>query len=181
MIRALDMFCGAGGSAAGARAAGVKVVAGIDMCTTAAATFAANFPEARVVVSRLEDIHLDSLTREIGEIDLLLASPECTNHTCAKGGSPRDEASRATAMLVVEYARALRPRWLVLENVVYMRPWSRYGELKRNLCDLGYCLEEHVLNSADFGVAQCRRRLFLVGDRVRPPNQIILKRSGRRF
>ena len=150
------------------------------MCATAAATFAANFPEARVVTSRLEDIHLGSLTMEIGEIDILLASPECTNHTCAKGGSPRDEASRATAMLVVEYARALRPRWLILENVVYMRPWSRYGELKRDLCDLGYCLKEHVLDSADFGVAQRRRRLFLVGDRVCQPNQTIRKRSGRR-
>ena len=180
MIRAFDMFCGVGGSSTGARAAGVEVAAGVDMCATATATFAANFPEARVITSRLEDIHLDSLTMEIGEIDILLVSPECTNHTCAKGGSPRDEASRATAMLVVEYARSLRPRWLVLENVVYMRRWSRYGELKRDLCDLGYCLKEHVLDSADFGVAQRRRRLFLVGDRVCQPNQTIRKRSGRR-
>ena len=174
------MFCGAGGSSVGARAAGVEVAIGVDMCATAAATFAANFPEARVVVSRLEDICLSSLTKETGEIDILLASPECTNHTCAKGGVPRDEASRATAMLVVEYACAFLPRWFVLENVVYMRPWSRYGELKHSLRDLGYSLEEHVLDSADFGVAQRRRRLFLVGDRVRQPNQIIRKRSGRR-
>lgn len=179
MIRGLDMFCGAGGSSAGARAAGVEVASGIDMCATAAATFAANFPEALVVTSRLEDVHLDSLKRATGRIDILLASPECTNHTCAKGGAPRDEESRATAMLVVEYARALRPRWLVLENVIHMRPWSRYGELRRDLCNLGYHLEEHVLDSADFGVAQRRRRLFLVGDRARQPHQIVRKLSGR--
>ena len=150
------------------------------MCSTAARTFAANFPAARVIVSRLEDICLRSLTQEIGEIDILLASPECTNHSCAKGGAPRDEASRATAMLVVEYARAFRPRWLVLENVIHMRPWSRYSELKSSLSDLGYFLEEHVLDATDFGVAQRRRRLFLVGDRARRPDWNISKRPGRR-
>ena len=174
------MFCGAGGSSAGARAAGAEIVAGVDMCAIAAKTFTANFPGARVITKRLEKVHLGSLKAEIGDIDLLLSSPECTNHTCAKGGALRDEASRATAMLVVHYAKALRPRWLVLENVVHMRPWSRYGELKRDLTDLGYRLHEHILDSADFGVAQRRRRLFLVGDLARIPPATIRKRSGRK-
>ena len=180
MIRAFDMFCGAGGSSAGAQAAGAEIVAGVDMCSIAARTFAANFPDALVFTTRLEDLGFKSLRSVTGPIDLLLASPECTNHTCARGAAPRDEASRATAMLVVEYARALSPRWLVLENVIHMRPWSRYGELKRGLGDLGYHLREHVLDSADFGVAQRRRRLFLVGDRARKPAPTILKRPGRR-
>ena len=174
------MFCGAGGSSAGARAAGAEIVAGVDMCPTATRTFAANFPEARVITDRLENLDLASLKAETSGIDLLLASPECTNHTCAKGGAPRSEASRATAMLVVEYARVLGPRWLILENVIHMRPWSRYGELKRDLTDLGYRLHEHVLDSADFGVAQRRRRLFLVGDRARTPSASIRKHPGRK-
>ena len=180
MIRGIDIFSGAGGSSAGARTAGVEIVAGIDMCSTAAETFAANFPEALAITNRLESLCLDSLKRKTGVVDILLASPECTNHTCAKGAAPRDEASRATAMLVVEYARVLGPRWLVLENVVHMRPWSRYGELKHRLQGLGYRLSEHVLNATDFGVAQRRRRLFLVGDRERQPEQKIRKRPGRR-
>ena len=180
MIRACDIFCGAGGSSAGARAAGVEIAAGIDMCPTATGTFAANFPDALAVTSRLEDVSPGSMKEKTGDIDILLASPECTSHTCAKGGAPRDEASRATAMLVVEYARALRPRWLVLENVIHMRPWSRYGELKHSLRDLGYHLHEHVLDAADFGVPQRRRRLFIVGDRKRQPNLNVRKRPGRR-
>jgi len=180
LICGLDIFCGAGGSSAGARAAGVEIVAGIDMCSAATGTFAANFPEALAITGRLESLCLNSLRRKTGAIDILLASPECTNHTCAKGAAPRDEASRATAMLVVEYARALEPQWLVLENVVHMRPWSRYGELKLHLQEIGYRLREHVLDSSDFGVAQRRRRLFLVGDRERQPVQAIRKRPGRR-
>lgn len=174
------MFCGAGGSSAGARAAGVDIAAGVDMCAAATETFAANFPDAKVIAGRLEDVNLASLKKTVGEIDILLASPECTNHTCAKGGAPRDEASRATAMLVVEYARKLNPRWLVLENVIHMRPWPRYGELKHDLRNLGYRLEEHVLDSNDFGVAQRRRRLFLVGDRERQPGNAVRKHPDER-
>ena len=180
MIRSCDIFCGAGGSSAGAQAAGVEVVAGIDMCATATATFAANFPGAHVVTSRLEDVEMAAFTARAGAVDILLASPECRNHTCAKGSAPRDESSRATAMHVVEYARALKPRWLVLENVVYMRPWSRYGELTDRLRGLGYHLDAWTLDASDFGVAQARRRLFLVGDLEGPPNLSLRKRRGRR-
>ena len=179
MVRALDMFCGAGGSSAGAQAAGVEIAAGIDMCPIATTTFAANFPNARIWTERLETIGLDSLKRETGTIDLLLASPECTSHSCARGNAERNEASRATAMQVIEYARALRPRWLVLENVTHMRPWSRYSELKKELKSLGYHLGEHVLDSASFGVPQRRRRLFLTGDRQRKPKEPVRKKPGR--
>jgi DNA (cytosine-5)-methyltransferase 1 len=171
-LKGLDLFCGAGGSSAGARQAGIDIVCGIDMSPLATATFNANFPSAHVITSRLENIKPATLRAKIGDIDVLLASPECTNHTCAKGAAPRDEASRATAMQIIRFARTFMPRWLILENVVHMRPWSRYGELKNRLEKLGYNLAEQVLDASHFGVAQTRRRLFLVGDRVSEPNII---------
>jgi DNA (cytosine-5)-methyltransferase 1 len=171
-MRALDIFSGAGGSSAGARCAGVDTVAAIDKCPIATATFQDNFPDAKVFTKRLEDIQLAKLRRSIGGIDILLSSPECTNHTCAKGAAPRDEKSRATAMHVIAFAEAFEPRWIVLENVVNMRPWSRYSELKKELRLLGYKLAEQVLDSSDFGVAQTRRRLFLVGDRMHDPRLV---------
>lgn len=172
LIRALDIFSGAGGGSAGARSAGIRTVAAIDMCPIATATFRDNFPDAQIYTKRLEDVRLPALRRGIGKIDMLLSSPECTNHTCAKGSAPRDEKSRATAMHVVAYAEAFKPRWIVLENVVHMRPWSRYSELKNELRALGYKLEEQVLDASNFGVPQTRRRLFLVGDREREPNVV---------
>ena len=180
VIRGLDIFCGVGGSSAGPGAAGVEVVSGIDMCSLATETFSANFSGSRVITNRLEDIDLDTLKKHIGRIDILLASPECTNHTCARGSAPRDEGSQATAMLVIDYVRVFRPRWLVVENVIQMRTWSRYGELKHALENLGYYLEEQILDSSEFGVAQTRRRLFLMGDRKKKLNLVISKCPGRR-
>ena len=180
VLRGLDIFCGMGGSSTGAQAAGVRIVCAIDMCPVATATYKANFPTTSVVRSPLERINLSKLRRKIGRIDILLASPECTNHTCAKGAAPRSERSRATAMQVVRFARAFQPRWIVLENVVHMRPWSRYEELKRKLQRLGYHLAEQILDSSDFGVAQRRRRLFLVGDRKREPTLARTRRGRKR-
>lgn len=178
-MKGLDIFCGAGGSSAGARLAGVDVVAAIDMDPIATRTYEENFPEATVITNRLELIDPNFLKKSIGAIDVLLASPECTNHTCAKGAAPRSEESRATAMQVIRFATAFKPRWLVLENVVHMRPWSRYGELKTELAALGYNLSEQVLDASDFGVPQSRRRLFLVGDMLQKPN-LVGKQSVKR-
>ncbi|HAU28970.1 MAG TPA: DNA cytosine methyltransferase [Rhodospirillaceae bacterium] len=164
-MRTLDIFCGGGGSSYGARNGGADIVCGIDLCETAIATYRDNFPQAKTYAKRLEDISLRKLHDEIGDIDLLMASPECTNHTCAKGAAPRSETSRATAMQALRYAGEFMPSWIVLENVVHMRPWSRYTELKEELASLGYNLKEFVFDASDFGVAQKRRRLFIVGNR----------------
>ena len=163
-MRTLDIFCGGGLSSSGARAAGAEIVGGIDMWDIATSTFKHNFPKATVKTARLEDINPARLRDEIGDIDLLLASPECTNHTCAKGSAPRSEESRATALQTLRYAKAFRPRWVVMENVVHMRPWSRYEELKSELRGLGYQVKEAVLDASDFGVPQRRKRLFVVCD-----------------
>jgi DNA (cytosine-5)-methyltransferase 1 len=179
-MRGLDIFSGVGGSSAGARDAGVRMAGAIDMCSIATTSYGTNFPKAHVVTSRLEDVNVGGLRKKIGSIDILLASPECTNHSCAKGGVPRSEASRATALQVVKYARVFRPRWLVLENVVHMRPWSKYESLKTMLRDIGYNISEQVLDASDYGVAQTRKRLFIVGDRVREPMLVTHKQRGRR-
>jgi DNA (cytosine-5)-methyltransferase 1 len=167
-MRTLDIFCGGGGSSYGARRAGAEILCGVDLCATATVTYAENFPKAKIVTARLESINPRKLRDSIGDIDLLLASPECTNHTCAKGAAPRSEKSRATALQALRFAKEFRPRWVILENVVHMRPWSRYGELKDSLRSLGYHLAEQVLDASEFGVPQSRRRLFVVCDRERP-------------
>lgn len=176
MINALDIFSGGGGSSYGARDAGAEIVCGIDMCNIASRTFQENFDSAIVIDRRLEEIRLNRLRDRIGDIDLLLASPECTNHTCAKGSAPKSEKSRATAMQVLRFARAFQPRWIVMENVIHMRPWPRFSELKERLEDLGYKLREQDLDSSLFGVPQKRKRLFLAADKKTEPGEVPIPR-----
>ena len=172
-VRALDLFCGAGGSSWGARAAGAEIVGGIDIDPVAMRTFADNFPTAKFTTpGDAEEIDLDDLRKTVGEVDLLLASPECTDHTHAKGNAPRREDSRRKALQVVRYARALKCRWLCVENVVNMEGWAGYGAFVDGLRALGYRIRAQKLNAADFGVPQSRRRLFLLGDREGEPPKV---------
>lgn len=171
-IRALDLFCGAGGSSWGAREAGVEIVAAFDLWPLAGDVHDKNFPEAEFIPGRLEDHDVDALVKRLGRIDLILASPECTNHSPAKGNKPRCDKSKETAFQVVRFAKAFEPRWIVVENVINMRRWSRYAEFKSALEALGYNLREQALNSAHFGVPQSRRRLFLLADNHQMPSKI---------
>jgi DNA (cytosine-5)-methyltransferase 1 len=165
-IRCVDLFCGAGGSSCGARAAGVAPVAGIDMWPLAIETYQSNNPNAKTYLQSLERLDPNDLARDVGPVHIMLASPECTNHSVAKGNGERDENSRRTAFQVIRFAEVLQPRWLVVENVPKMRQWSEYGMWVRQLKNIGYKTPlEDVLDSQDYGVAQSRKRLFVICDR----------------
>src|SRR5207249_7655054 len=109
-LKALDLFCGAGGSSVGARLAGIDPVAAIDSWAFAAEIYRDNFPGTKVICDDLRRLAPRAVAKKVGRIDLLIASPECTHHTCARGSAPRDESSRETALQVCRYAATFRPR-----------------------------------------------------------------------
>lgn len=170
-ITALDIFAGCGGSSWGARQAGVKLKAAIDYWSLARDSYIDNFNGVEFYDQRIEEIDPFTVAERIGRIDLILASPECTSHTCAKGNNPRSEDSRMTAYQVLRFVRALKPRWVVIENVVHMRKWSKYTSLIDIFkSELGYKVTEQVLDASKFGVPQSRRRLFITCDsEIEPP------------
>lgn len=171
----MDLFCGGGGSSWGAQAAGAEIVCGVDAWNTAITTYADNFPHAKALNLTLDaGTGLETLG-DLGEIDLILASPECTNHTCAKGARPRDENSKLTALYTLNFAKSLKPRWIVLENVIQMRSWQGYGALVDDIRGLGYNVLPQVLDAAYFGVPQSRKRLFLLCDLVKMPRGVELQ------
>lgn len=179
-LRTLDLFCGGGGSSWGAKSAGAEIVCGVDAWDLAVKTYEGNFKSAIGVNKTLSARSRPDQIGDLGQIDLLLASPECTNHTCAKGSRPRDEESKRTARYVLNFAKDLEPRWIVLENVVSMRNWQGYHPLVSDLETLGYKIHPQVLDAADFGVPQKRRRLFLLCDREAMPAAVIPRaRTGK--
>ncbi len=161
-IRTLDLFHGAGGSSLGAKTAGAEIIAGIDYWHIASDCFSMNFPEARSINADIRESSPARLHDLIGDIDLILASPECTDHSCAKGARQRCEESKLTAFQVIKFAREFRPKWVVIENVIQMKSWSRHPELLDELRKLGYYVQENRINAHDLGVPQTRKRLFLL-------------------
>jgi DNA (cytosine-5)-methyltransferase 1 len=172
-LRALDLFCGVGGSSYGASMAGIKVVGAVDMWSLAHNTYLDNFPDTRFYPQKAEDISPKKIEKELGPIQLILASPECTSHTCARGNREQSEASNLTAFEVNRFARVLRPRWIVVENVIQMRLWKRYQEWLAELEQLGYRCRDQLLNAADFGVPQSRKRLFIMCDLEGMPPEVL--------
>lgn len=172
-IRAFDMFCGAGGASLGAREGGATIVGGVDLWGPAVESFRLNFPEAHVFEQDLRKLTPKQVLTKTGPIDLLISSPECTHHTCARGNKPRSDESRDTAFQVIRYAKVMKPRWITLENVVHMKPWSRYGELKNALEKLKYKVHEQIIDASHYGVAQRRRRLFMIAELRGQPEPVL--------
>lgn len=161
-MNTIDLFCGAGGSSYGAKKAGARIIAGFDIWNGAALAYKKNFPESIMYENDLRELNPKTIKDQVGEIDLLLASPECTNHSLAKGNKERSEESKMTAFQVTRYAEEFKPKWIVIENVVEMQSWSEHPKLLDDLWNLDYSVQQLKLNSADFGVPQARKRLFLI-------------------
>jgi DNA (cytosine-5)-methyltransferase 1 len=158
----VDLFCGGGFGARGAVSAGGQPLFAVDLWDVATTTYKKNFPKAQVITAKVEEVNPASVK---ARVDLLLTSPECTNHTHARGARPKNEESRDTAMSSLDWIDALKPRWIVMENVPNMKAWPRYQELKGELRGLGYDAHETVLCASQFGVPQRRRRLFITAVR----------------
>lgn len=167
---AVDLFAGAGGFTEGARLAGVRVVYAANHWRIAVDAHAANHPTAQHACQDLLACRWD----EVPAHDLLLASPACTGFTRARGkDSPRWDAARSTPWAVISCAEYHRPRVVVCENVVEMRDmWALWPSWRDALERLGYAVGEHIIDAADCGVPQHRRRLFIVATRSRWPLQL---------
>lgn len=168
-IRACDLFCGIGGSSRGAAMAGATIVAGLDMWDLATDSYAENFPGTKTFCMKAHSLRPQRVLDEVGGVNLILASPECTAHSVAKGKKTGCEKSRETAFEVIRFAKVIQPRWIVVENVVQMQRWARFEEWKSKLGRLGYFINLGELDARYFGTPTSRKRLFVVCDRKRMP------------
>ena len=96
-----------------------------------------------------------------GALDYLHASPVCKNFSAAKANGVESDEDMQTALAVVRCLEATQPRVFTLENVGQYQGSASYRTIVQWLNHNGYMWHAEVLNSADFGVPQTRRRLIL--------------------
>lgn len=165
-MKAIDLFSGAGGTSTGAALAGLDVVVALNHWPVAVESHALNHPRVHHVCQDIATVDPSSMPAH----DVMLASPSCVGHTRARGKEQsHHDACRATADDVLRFAEANTPRLVIVENVPEMMQWARYRSWRMGWSDLGYRVSEQVIDAADAGVPQNRRRLFVVASRTRRP------------
>ncbi len=165
-----DLFCGAGGSSLGAEAAGARLRMAANHWRLAIETHNSNFPNADHDCADVSQVD----PRRYPATDILIASPECTNHSQARSkkhdpnlfnlqGDPAAERSRATMWDVPRFVEAHRYQAIVVENVVEARNWPPFGAWLQAMAAYGYDHEILFLNSMIAPpTPQSRDRMYVV-------------------
>jgi DNA (cytosine-5)-methyltransferase 1 len=182
MLTVTDLFCGAGGSSLGAESVpGVKLQLAANHWTKAIEVHQHNFPDA---MHDCADVSKVDFRRYPGS-DILIASPECTNHSGAKGVSRSKQApslfdipdpaavrSRATMWDVHRFVETHRPSAVVVENVVEAKSWLYWNSWWHAFEDAGYTAKVLSINSMHVPagvqgvmVPQSRDRIYVIATR----------------
>lgn len=185
----IDLFCGFGGTTLGYDLAYLegqkvaKVLACVNHDEKAINSHFLNHPDVLHFTEDIRTLELSPLVDLVNKARIqypdayvvLWASLECTNHSKAKGGLPRDADSRTLACDLFRYQDALDPDYIKIENVVEFMAWGpldangkpisrkngqEWVRWRAEICSRGYFDEWKEMNSANFGAYTSRNRLF---------------------
>lgn len=169
----IDLFAGAGGLSLGFEQAGFDIVAAVDIDPIHCATHKFNFPNCATVCKSVIDVTGDELRRRAGvgkrDVDVVVGGAPCQGFSMI-GKRALDDARNQLVYHYVRVVMELRPKYFVFENVKGLTIGKHRQFLKEIIeafSEGGYDVvtDYKVLNAADYGVPQDRRRLFLLGAR----------------
>lgn len=171
---AIDLFSGCGGLTLGLRQAGFRVIGAVEIDPLAVETYVANHKEVIVWEADIREVEPRLLTRRLalqkGELDLLAGCPPCQGFsamTTLNGKRAMDDPRNDLVFQFVRFARELAPKAVMLENVPGLAKDDRMVKVCQELEDLGYKRPSvAVLDAADYGVPQRRRRMILLATRT---------------
>lgn len=173
----VDNFAGGGGASTG-----------IEIAIGRSVDIAINHDPAAIAMHRANHPTTEHYTEDVWKVDPVEAcagrpvalawfSPDCKHHSKAKGGKPVSKKIRGLAWVAVKWAKAVKPRVIMLENVEEFQDWGRLDEKNRpdprykgetfrrfvgQLEKLGYHVEYRLLRACDYGAPTIRKRFFLI-------------------
>ena len=182
--KAIDLFCGAGGLTLGLKKAGFSVVAGVEMNPEITKTYKANHRKTKVLVKDIREVSGKKLLAlaSLKKIDLVAGCPPCQGFSQLtekyKKKDPRNDLVLEMARLIEE----IKPKMVMMENVpgIAIKGKRILKTFVKRLKSLGYEINMDVLQMADYGVPQSRRRFVLVagkGFTVPLPEQTHLRKG----
>ena len=162
-IKVVSLFSGGGGLDFGFIKAGYEMVWAIDSEKNAVETYRANFGN-HIICDDINKVSVSSLPK----CDIVIGGPPCQSFSLA-GNRKVDDARGQLVWKYLEIIEHLQPRAFLFENVTgLLSAKSQNGEkvyplLTKAFEELGYCIRASVINAADYGVPQRRKRVFIVG------------------
>ena len=172
----VDLFCGAGGISHGFEGAGFRVLGGVDFNADSIATFSRNHTGARGICSDLSQVSGKQLAEELdlkpGSVDCVAGGPPCQGFSRNrafrhKDGKFVDDPRNHLYWHFFEFVEYLRPKTVVMENVpeILIKANGFFREVVfERFRSMGYAVNAEVLNAAEYGVPQRRKRaIFLAG------------------
>lgn len=163
----VDLFCGAGGFSLGFKEAGFNCVGAFDNWKPAIMSHKKNFKKEEIFTKSIQDYSSYEI-REIfknKKIDVVIGGPPCQGFSSIGKQNINDKRND----LIFEFGRivkTLNPKFFVMENVsglIQEKNIFYFNRLKKFFISCGYNIDYKLLNAADYGVPQSRKRVFLIG------------------
>jgi DNA (cytosine-5)-methyltransferase 1 len=170
-IKVLDLFCGCGGSSLGFKLAAEELglypeIIGIDIDRDACTTFQKN----RVGQAIIADVRFAPLRIRKKLFDVIIGCPPCQGFTKMRRRPDLKDPRNELVETFTELTKSFLPEYIVFENVPQIQRSHYYQKLIECLKECGYKFESKVMNAADYGVPQRRKRLILVASRNGKPS-----------
>lgn len=174
---AVDLFSGCGGLTLGLKQAGFRVLGAVDNDDLSMETYKANHAEVKTWQLDIRKLAASKVMRRLrlrpGQLDLLASCPPCQGFSTMRtlnGSRHTLDAQNDLVFDFLRFIRVFRPKSVMLENVPGLAKDRRISHFKRGLWRLGYRYKCGVLNAADYGVPQRRRRMIVVASRAFKPS-----------
>lgn len=167
---AIDLFAGGGGLSQGLKQAGFVVSAAVEIEPAACATYSANHPGTVIFQHDICKITGQELLRTspTGQINLIAACPPCQGFSSLTAKYRRDDPRNELIFEFIRLVKEIRPSTIMMENVPGLAKGAGSHLFEMAMQDLqtqGYHLSYDVVDVADYGVPQRRRRLVVLGSR----------------
>jgi len=169
----IDLFAGVGGFSFGFDKAGFKNIFSIDIDKNFCKTYKENFASHKLIEKDINKFSNEEIRDIIEEknIDVVIGGPPCQGFSIA-GNIGRKFIDDSRNHLFKEFVRVVdivQPSYFVMENVARLYTHNN-GETRKEIIskfnDIGYNVECKILNSADYGVPQIRKRVIFIGSKI---------------
>lgn len=167
-FNAIDLFAGCGGLSEGLRQAGFRTIAACEIDPVAVAAYKLNHPDVVVFEKDIRQVDPSEIKKILKDepLHLLAGCPPCQGFSSLRRLNKKRSVRDGRNSLVDEYSRFienLRPLTIMMENVPGLQNYFKFQDMIKKLEKLGYRLDTAVVNVADYGVPQRRKRLIVAG------------------